>query len=86
LIKSYLNIDENNDMDGNGFEDYARKIFKIMCILGTKKDIFFESPEKILYSKIIKNSFIFSFSIKTPIKMFYIIISKIRMNLILFII
>ena len=72
LIKSNLNLDENDEMNGKAFEDYVRKIFKIMCILGTKKEVFFDNPDKIIFSKIIdfylKNSFIFSLDIDIPIK------------------
>ena len=51
-------------MSGKAFEYYARKIFKIICILGTEKEVIFENPDKLVFSKIIefylKNSFIFS--------------------------
>lgn len=72
LIKSNLNLDENDEMSGKAYEDYARKIFKIMCIIGTKKDVFFENPDKIMYERIIdfylQNFFRYSFDINTPIK------------------
>ena len=90
LIKSSLNLDENDEMNGKAFEDYVRKIFKIMCILGTKKEVFFDNPNKIIFSKIIdfylKNSLDFDTPINNfrlniyPLKLiikFYIATSKI---------
>ena len=72
LIKSNLNLEENDEMSGKSYEDYARKIFKIMCIIATNKEVFFENPNKIIYEKIIdfylQNFFRYSFNIKTPIK------------------
>ena len=53
LIKYILNLEDNDKMSGKAYEDYARKIFKIMLIITTKKDIFFENPTKLIFSKII---------------------------------
>ena len=53
LIKSILNLEDNDEMSGKVYEDYARKIFKIMIIITTKKEIFFENPTKLIFSKII---------------------------------
>ena len=53
LIKYILNLEDNDEMSGKVYEDYARKIFKIMIIITTKKDIFFENPTKLIFSKII---------------------------------
>ena len=53
LIKSILNLEDNDEMSGKAYEDYARKIFKIMLIITTIKDIFFENPTKLIFSKII---------------------------------
>ena len=59
-------------MSGKVYEDYARKIFKIMIIITTKKEIFFENPTKLIFSKIIdfylKNYYGYMFDIDTPIK------------------
>ena len=72
LIKSNLNLEDNEEMSGKAYEDYVRKILKIMLILVTKKEIFFENPDKINYSRIIdfylNNYFKHSFDINTPIK------------------
>ena len=53
LIKYILNLEDNDKMSGKAYEDYARKIFKIMLIITTKKEIFFENPTKLIFSKII---------------------------------
>ena len=53
LIKSILNLEDNDKMSGKAYEDYARKIFKIILIITTKKEIFFENPTKLIFSKII---------------------------------
>ena len=72
LIKSNLNLEDNEEMSGKTYEDYVRKILKIMIILVTKNEIFFENPSKINYSKIIdfylNNYFKYSLDINTPIK------------------
>ena len=72
LIKSNLNLEDNDEMSGKAYEDYARKILKIMFIITTKKDIFFENPSKITFSKLIdfylQKYFRCSFDIDTPIK------------------
>lgn len=71
LIKSNLNLDENDEMSGKPYEEYCRKIFKIMCMLVVNKEIFLENPTKISYSKIIdfylNNYFKYSFEIDKPI-------------------
>ena len=72
LIKSNLNLEDNEEMSGKAYEDYARKILKIMFIIITKKEIFFENPSKIIFSKLIdfylKKYFRCSFDIDTPIR------------------
>lgn len=72
LIKSNLNLEENDEMSGKAYEEYARKILKIMFLLVIKQEISFDNPDKISYSKIIdfylENFFQESLDIKTPIK------------------
>ena len=53
LIKYILNLEDNDKMSGKAYEDYARKIVNIMLIITTKKEIFFENPTKLIFSKII---------------------------------
>ena len=52
LIKSNLNLEDNDEMGGKAYEEYANKILKIMLIMVLKKEIFFENPSIIIYSKI----------------------------------
>ena len=70
LIKTNLNLENNAEMTDKAYEDYARKILKIMFIIITKKEIFFENPNKIIFSKLIdfylKNYLRYSFDINTP--------------------
>ena len=72
LIKSNLNLDDKDEMSGKAYEEYSRKILKIMFMLVTKKEIFFENPTKIVYSTLIdfylNNYFKYSFEIDKPIK------------------
>jgi hypothetical protein len=72
IIKSYLNLDEKDGISGKAYEEYAKNIFRIMCVIGTKKEVFLENPSNINYSKILdfylKNFFKESLNIYTPIK------------------
>jgi len=72
LIKSNLNLEENDEMIGKAYEEYVRKILKIMFLLVIKQEISFDNPDKISYSKIIdfylENFFKESLDIETPIK------------------
>jgi hypothetical protein len=59
-------------MDGKTYEEYYRKILKIMFLITIKKEIFFENPQKISFSDIInfysKNAFRYKLKINGPIK------------------
>ena len=72
IIKSNLNLEELEEMDGKAYEDYCRKILKIMFLITIKKEIFFENPQKISFSDIInfysKNAFRYKLKINGPIK------------------
>jgi hypothetical protein len=72
IIKSNLNLEELEEMDGKAYEDYCRKILKIMFLITIKKEIFFENPQKISFSNIInfysKNAFRYKLKINGPIK------------------
>ena len=71
IIKSNLNLEELEEMDGKAYEDYCRKMLKIMFLLTNKREIIFENPQKIKYSNIIdfyfQNYFRHKLNIDEPI-------------------
>ena len=47
FFKNKLNLEEEDNLSGNAYEEYAKKIIKLMFILSIKKMPIFNNPQKI---------------------------------------